>query len=283
MCSTEIIQDKRLSLNQIKVLLALFSFRNNDTGLCFPSRNSISKKTGIRITTVSEVTTELESLEWVEKTWHESLYKYHVRIPDEKFRSMTWTEYRKFKNDKKEKEDTGSNTVRPNRTEIVLGNRTHNRHKVTDLIIKPPISPITNQVEGVYEEILADLNEKTGKNYKSTSRANQKWIDLRLADGHTVEDFKTVNTVKAKDWNNSPEQNKYLRPETLYGNKFDGYLQQKEVTAVVVQAPPRFPSKFERDRETSSHLKRSLEDDRNTESNHSGITSLFRKLPSGSN
>jgi uncharacterized phage protein (TIGR02220 family) len=275
MCSTEIIQDKRLSLNQIKVLLALFSFRNNDTGLCFPSRNSISKKTGIRITTVSEVTTELESLEWVEKTWHESLYKYHVRIPDEKFRSMTWTEYREFKN-KKGKEDTENNTVRGNSTEIVLGNRTHNRHKVTDIIIKPPISPI-------YEDIISDLNQKTGKNYKSTTSSTQGWINKRLKDGFTIEDFKTVHTNKAKDWNNSPEQNQYLRPETLYGNKFEGYLQQDEVRAVAVQAPPRFPSKFERDRETSSHLKRSLEDDRNTESNHSSITSLFRKLPSGSN
>ena len=266
-CSREVIQDGRLTLLQLKVLLALYSFRNKNTSLCFPSRETISKRTGIRITRISTTTTQLEKLGWIRKFWDSETkkYNYQITVPELGTVPQSGTV-----------PEIGTKGVPEIGTKEVPESGTHNykENYKENLKIKEGV---------VYEEIIADLNEKTGKNYKSTTSSTQGWIDKRLKDGFTIEDFKTVHTNKAKDWNNSPEQNQYLRPETLYGNKFEGYLQQDEVRAVAVQAPPRFPSKFERDRETSSHLKRSLEDDRNTESNHSSITSLFRKLPSGSN
>jgi len=133
-CCPEIIQDKRLSLNQIKVLLALFSFRNKTTNLCFPSRESISKKTGIRVTTVSEVTTELVSLKWVLKKWHDNKYKYEITVPDADIRSMTWTEYKKLGGSTVH----SNRTVQTNRTPEVHSNRTHNKDNLTEIIKNPP-------------------------------------------------------------------------------------------------------------------------------------------------
>jgi hypothetical protein len=79
-CSREVIQDGRLTLLQLKVLLALYSYRNKNTSLCFPSREAISKRTGIRITRISTTTTQLEKLGWLRKFWDTDTKKYNYQI-----------------------------------------------------------------------------------------------------------------------------------------------------------------------------------------------------------
>ena len=34
--------------------------------------------------------------------------------------------------------------------------------------------------------------------------------------------------IKSKEWKNDDKMSKYLRPETLFGAKFEGYLNQEE-------------------------------------------------------
>jgi uncharacterized phage protein (TIGR02220 family) len=78
-------------------------------------------------------------------------------------------------------------------------------------------------------EIIAYLNEKTGKNYRASGENVKKLIRGRLAEGYTLEDFKTVIDVKCADWLGG-DYEKYLRPTTLFqSGKFDGYLNQKGV------------------------------------------------------
>lgn len=74
-----------------------------------------------------------------------------------------------------------------------------------------------------YENIIARLNEKSGMKYKHTSKATQGHINARLAEGFTVEDFYTVIDKKCLEWKGT-EWEKYLRPETLFGTKFENYL-----------------------------------------------------------
>lgn len=76
-----------------------------------------------------------------------------------------------------------------------------------------------------YSEIIEYLNAKTGKRYKVT----QKWKDLikaRFNEGQQLDDFKRVIDIKTKQWLNNPEMSMYLRPQTLFGNKFDEYLNE---------------------------------------------------------
>ena len=72
------------------------------------------------------------------------------------------------------------------------------------------------------------LNKVTGSNYKATSKKTQSLIRARLLDGFTIDDFQTVITKKAKEWQGT-DMAQYLRPETLFGTKFEGYLNQPEV------------------------------------------------------
>lgn len=78
--------------------------------------------------------------------------------------------------------------------------------------------------KGIYESIIARLNEKTGANYKPTSKATQRLINARLAEGYTVEEFFTVIDKKCAEWSGDEKMERYLRPETLFGNKFENYL-----------------------------------------------------------
>lgn len=77
------------------------------------------------------------------------------------------------------------------------------------------------------EEIVAYLNEMCGTNYKPTSKKTMDLIQARMNEGFTVEDFKTVIYKKGKQWINDPKMCKFLRPETLFSNKFEGYLNEK--------------------------------------------------------
>lgn len=89
-----------------------------------------------------------------------------------------------------------------------------------------------NENEDVIEtvkEIVEDLNKVCNTSYKHSSAKTRVLIKARLNDGFTVKDFKTVHMKKAQEWRSNSEMVKFLRPETLYGNKFEGYLQQKEV------------------------------------------------------
>ena len=77
-------------------------------------------------------------------------------------------------------------------------------------------------------EIIAYLNETIGTNYKPTSGYIKTLVHARLADGFDVSDFKTVIWKKAREWKGT-DLEKYLRPQTLFGTKFESYLNQLDV------------------------------------------------------
>lgn len=83
------------------------------------------------------------------------------------------------------------------------------------------------------KEIVEYLNEMCGTKYKASSEKTRKLIRARLNDGFTVEDFRTVIFKKARDWINDPKMCKFLRPETLFSNKFEGYLNEKTALSSV--------------------------------------------------
>lgn len=76
------------------------------------------------------------------------------------------------------------------------------------------------------DEVVSHLNTACGTRYLPTTPKTRSLIKARLREHFTVADFKTVIDKKAQEWKGT-EQEKYLRPETLFGTKFEGYLNQK--------------------------------------------------------
>lgn len=82
-----------------------------------------------------------------------------------------------------------------------------------------------------YRDVINYLNQQTGKHYKSTTKKNQTVIRARTDEGFTLDDFKKVIDNKVSEWKGT-DMEKYLRPETLFGTKFEGYLNQQQPNAV---------------------------------------------------
>jgi uncharacterized phage protein (TIGR02220 family) len=80
-----------------------------------------------------------------------------------------------------------------------------------------------------YKEIVKYLNSRTGSQYKSTTNKTQKLIKARWNEGFRLEDFETVIDKKCVEWMGDEEMEKYLRPPTLFSNKFESYLNQLSV------------------------------------------------------
>jgi uncharacterized phage protein (TIGR02220 family) len=80
-----------------------------------------------------------------------------------------------------------------------------------------------------YSEIVSYLNEKVKANFKSSSTKTIQLIRARWKEGFTLDDFKQVIDIKTDEWISDSKMNRYLRPETLFGTKFESYLNQKGV------------------------------------------------------
>lgn len=84
-------------------------------------------------------------------------------------------------------------------------------------------------IKDIVEQIISELNAVTGRSFKATNAKTIRLINARLAEGFTLEDFLTVIHNKSNDWLSDSKMSAYLRPETLFGTKFEGYLNQRGV------------------------------------------------------
>lgn len=78
------------------------------------------------------------------------------------------------------------------------------------------------EIKGIVEY----LNIKSNSHYKYSTDKTQTLIKARIKDGFTLDDFKIVIDKKCEEWLGTDFE-KFLRPETLFSNKFEGYLNQK--------------------------------------------------------
>lgn len=107
--------------------------------------------------------------------------------------------------------------------------------KIDNTLVQMPMQPKTKKIikpkieiekpHGAYEEIINYLNLCTGQKYRTDSKVTISFIELRMKDGYKVDDFKQVIMNKSKAWLNTNMQT-YLKPQTLFGNKFEGYLNE---------------------------------------------------------
>lgn len=80
--------------------------------------------------------------------------------------------------------------------------------------------------EDLYSEIISWLNIKIGANYRIGCKTSRSLIDARLKEGYTLNDFITVINKMSDEWYGT-ENEKYLCPKTLFGTKFDMFLNFK--------------------------------------------------------
>ena len=90
----------------------------------------------------------------------------------------------------------------------------------------PDINTNINSDINIISRTICLLNEKSKSGYKPTRKSTVTVIKARIAEGFTENDLSLVVVSKSNQWLNDPKMNAYLRPETLFGNKFEGYLNE---------------------------------------------------------
>jgi hypothetical protein len=81
----EVWRDKRLTLEQIRVLGVLLSFRAKNTDTVWPSRQQIAERCGMNVCNISTATSSLERLGWLRKDGkggHSKATRYTITVPD---------------------------------------------------------------------------------------------------------------------------------------------------------------------------------------------------------
>ena len=150
------------------------------------------------------------------KTDENGLY-YHHRMEEEIAKREAYIE---------RQHNNGSKGGRPK-------NQNHNPNESqTKPKLNPRVNPNHNPNEStrvdndnVIKDVIEYLNIKIGTKYKYNSDYINKHINARLSEGFALEDFKTVIDKKYLEWNGT-EMAKFLRPETLFGTKFQAYLNE---------------------------------------------------------
>ncbi len=98
----------------------------------------------------------------------------------------------------------------------------------TEKEIEKEIEKRKDNTKDIYSRVISFLNEKTKASYKVTTKKTRDLIKARLKEGFTLEDFEKVIAKKVLDWGQDPKMSKFLRPETLFGTKFESYLNEPQ-------------------------------------------------------
>lgn len=98
----------------------------------------------------------------------------------------------------------------------------------------------SHDINPPYKEIIDYLNQNAGTRYRASSSVTKRLINARYHDGFKIEDFKKVIDNKVNEWKKT-QLEKYIRPQTLFGTKFESYLNQKGIKNVV---QPTYPDIF---------------------------------------
>lgn len=76
----------------------------------------------------------------------------------------------------------------------------------------------------IAEKVIKYLNLRTGKHFRSNSKAAARYINARLNEGHAIDDFYKVIDYKVQEWTGTKFE-AYLAPTTLFApSHFETYL-----------------------------------------------------------
>jgi uncharacterized phage protein (TIGR02220 family) len=163
-------------------------------------RNTAAEELNMKPSTVSDRLKKLENIENIDIQ------------PDTHFSIITVIKWEEYQGDDEEDQQA---TQHPSDTQPT-GNQ-----QATDTYKK-----VKKDKNKDIVEIIEYLNKISGKSFNPNAKATASHINARLMEKYTMEQFKAVMDAKVGQWINDPKMNKYIRPQTLFGTKFDSYLQE---------------------------------------------------------
>ncbi|MFL8801455.1 MULTISPECIES: conserved phage C-terminal domain-containing protein [unclassified Clostridioides] len=196
----------------------------DDESTCFPKKSTIAKEAGCSEATVKRTINSLEEKKLIKRVFRK----------DKKTGSNTSNLYYVASSklgvhaEPRFTQNPGGAHTEPRGGSDRPANNTHiNNTQLTNNIYSPAEQKEgkTNDKEA-HKRIIDYLNEKADKSFKSTTKKTRDLINARLKEGFVEEDFYKAIDNKVHTWLEDAKMNIYLRPETIFGNKFESYLNE---------------------------------------------------------
>ena len=110
---------------------------------------------------------------------------------------------------------------------LPLRNNNNKKYQIKEISNKRNNGSAEAEPKSIHKDVIDYLNGKIGARYKASSAINKRLIDARVKEGYTLDDFKRVIDNKVFSWSQDQKMSKYLRPQTLFGTKFESYLNER--------------------------------------------------------
>ena len=88
--------------------------------------------------------------------------------------------------------------------------------------VSDSLAAVSDDPRALSSLLVSYLNQKAGTNYRTTGEITERIGEI-LSDGYTPEDMRRVIDNKVAEWLNDEKMRGYLRPRTLFGDKFEEY------------------------------------------------------------
>lgn len=167
-----------------------------------------------------------------------------VTITDDIYSLTNWAEYQNKDGLDKIREQTRKRVAKHRENQKLLQCNATGNATVTDKEEDKERELELERDNYIYTSVIDYLNQKAGTNYRASSKKTRSLIHARMKEGFTLDDFKAVIDKKCAEWLGN-DMAQYLRPETLFGTKFEGYLNAK--TTRTTQRPQQAPKQKEYD------------------------------------
>ena len=200
--STQVAQDKRLSWKARGIFLYLASMSD---GWNFYV-DEIAKHAPQGKKALQNGLKELEEYGYLKRV--------RTHKPNGDLSSLKWELY--FEPVQLQEQNSSEAVMLPKRNEPLINN---NNNKYQETI------NINNNKRDIRENVEYE-RKRTGKKYRASSQKTKRLIKARFNEKYTVDDFKKVIDNKCLEWLRDDKMSRYLRPETLFGTKFESYLNQ---------------------------------------------------------
>ena len=226
----EIVQDTRLSWVQ-KALFMRIYYLDNDEG-CVARNIYLGKELGMSDRQARRIVCHLKNIGMVYEDGFHGDYRV-LRVAKNVRACMArngLAESRVAENGRAARTEMAGHAW-PEMATII--NKEKNRDNKEDRAGRnsDPVDNFVEKQEKIIEKIphkhIVDyLNWKAGTSFRHTSKTTERFIKARWNEGFRREDFEKVIDLKVKEWKSDPKMVQYLRPQTLFGTKFESYLQQ---------------------------------------------------------
>jgi uncharacterized phage protein (TIGR02220 family) len=210
--------DENLKLGE-KMMYGEITALSNKTGICYASNNYFARLYKVSPQAISKWIKALENNRYITISYEkngEAITKRAIEMVSTDINRVSTTVDRGINYSLEGyQQEIKENNININNTSINNKKEIYKERWDCDAYVKQ-----------LTDGVVSYLNEKSERNFRSNNSKTESLVRARLKEGWKEVDFLQVIEKKCKDWLNT-DMEKYLRPETLFGNKFENYINER--------------------------------------------------------